>query len=64
MLKFVNQHGTKLLGFHGLRTCLINKIANVGQGKSPMEMLEWKNNKLQLGKLKAMFNHSLINVLM
>jgi hypothetical protein len=64
MLKFVNQHGTKLLGFHGLRICPINKITNVGQCKSPMEMLEWENNKLQLGMLKTMFSHWLINTLM
>jgi hypothetical protein len=39
MLKFVRKHGIKLLGFHGLPIYLINKMANVGQGKGHMEML-------------------------
>jgi hypothetical protein len=39
MLKFVRQHGIKLLGFYGLLIYLINKMANVGQGKCHMEML-------------------------
>jgi hypothetical protein len=40
MLKFVKQHGIRLLGFRSLHIYLINKIADVGQGKGHMEMLE------------------------
>jgi hypothetical protein len=39
MLKFVREHGIKLFGFHGLPIYLINKMANVEQGKGHMEML-------------------------
>ncbi len=40
MLKFMKHHGIILLGFCGLHIYLIYNIANVGQGKGHMEMLE------------------------
>jgi hypothetical protein len=64
MLKFVKQHGIRLLGFHDLCTYLTKIDNKCGTRQRSHANAKMKKQWVTLGRLQTMFSCWLINALM